>query len=185
MQRRFVDDVLQNRCNRIILQRLGELRLPDAWLVAGCLFQTAWNLASGRAPQADIRDYDLFYFDPSDLSAPAEQAIAARAKDLYRDLGVIVEAKNQARVHTWYAAWFGHPYAPLRDTRDGIDHFLVRCTCVGLRPYNSGVELYAPNGLDELYGGILRPNPLTDHADLFASKTASYRQRWPWLRNAP
>jgi uncharacterized protein len=93
------------------------------------------------------------------------------------DLGVALEAINQARVHLWYEADFGHPYAALRSSRDGIDRFLVPCTCVGVRPG----ELYAPYGLDALYRGELAINPLTPHRDLFEAKAASYRARWPAL----
>jgi hypothetical protein len=63
MKSRFLDDLLSNQISRIILERWGELALPDCWLVAGCLFKTVWNKQSGQPPQANIKDYDLFYFD--------------------------------------------------------------------------------------------------------------------------
>ena len=175
---RFRADVLANPHNRAILARWDALALPDGWLVAGCLFQTVWNLQAGRQPAADIKDYDLFYFDGSDLSKAGERAVQARADAVLGDLGVAVEVANQARVHTWYASYFGQPYPPLESSRDGIDRFLVPATCVGIRPD----ALYAPNGLDLLYEGVLTPNPLTPHRDLFERKAASYRARWPWLR---
>ncbi len=182
---RLLADALANASNRVILERLPQLELPDAWLVAGCLFQSVWNQVCGRAPERDILDYDLFYFDATDLSAATEQAVGQRVQTLNADLGVTIEAKNQARVHTWYETWFGRPYAPLRNTRDGIDHFLVRCTCIGIAAGDAGLELYAPNGLDDLYAGVLQPNPLCDHPELFQAKTASYRARWPWLSVRP
>ncbi|MCJ0763646.1 nucleotidyltransferase family protein [Variovorax terrae] len=177
----FTQDALQNPHNRAILERLPGLKLPDAWLVAGCLFQTVWNLRSGRPPIAGIKDYDLFYFDASDLSAQAEMAVQARVEACCADLGITVEIKNQARVHTWYPDYFGFPYPALTCSQDGLDRFLVRCTCVGLQACGAEPVLYAPNGLDELYQGILRPNPLCDHRTLFTRKVASYRARWGWL----
>lgn len=168
---------------RRLARALNDIALPDAWLVAGCLFQTVWNLRSGLAPDARIKDYDLFYFDADDLSREAEQRVQARVARVVADLGIVVEAANQARVHLWYEEDFGYPYAPLRCSKDGIDRFLVLSTCVGLRPVgDGGHELYAPNGLQTLYDGLLAPNPLTDHRPLFDAKTASYRARWPWLR---
>ena len=178
----FIQDALHNRHNQAILQRLPSLALPDCWLVAGCLFQTVWNLKSGRPPEAGIKDYDLFYFDGGDLSEAAEQAVNARAQALYADLGVEVEIKNQARVHLWYRDYFGHDYDALHRSKDGLDRFLVKCTCVGLRPYGQGsLELYAPNGLDDLYDGLLEGNPLCNHVKLFDAKAASYQSRWEWL----
>ena len=181
---RFARQALENRFNRIVLERLPELGLPDAWLVAGCLFQTVWNLRSGFAPDAHIKDYDLFYFDPADVSEHAEHLVQQRVQALYADLPITLEAKNQARVHLWYPAWFGRPYTALASSREGIDRFLVTCTCVGLAPGAAGPELYAPHGLAELEAGVLRPNPKCDHRDLFAAKAASYTNRWPWLRIA-
>ncbi len=180
---RFVGDLLRNPHNRAILAALPKLDLPDAWLVAGCLFQTIWNLRSGRPPTEGIKDYDLFYFDVTDFSAEAERVVQHRVDAALGHLGVPIEAKNQARVHTWYEDWFGHPYEALRSSRDGIECFLVCSTCVGVRlGEGGGLEVHAPHGLPALYAGELRPNPRADHRDLFLAKTASYRERWPWLQ---
>jgi hypothetical protein len=178
----FIQDALRNRHNQAILQRLPALALPDCWLVAGCLFQSVWNLKGGRPPETGIKDYDLFYCDTGDLSEAGEQAVNTRVQDCFADLGVDVEIKNQARVHLWYADYFGHPYSALHSSKDGMDRFLVKCTCVGLRPYGQGsLELYAPNGLDDLYDGVLEGNPRCNHVKLFDAKAASYRARWAWL----
>ena len=181
-QAAFVAQVLRNPANAAILARWSLLDLPDGWLVAGCLFQTVWNLRGGRPVQEGIRDYDVFYFDRDDLSEAGEQAVQARVDAALADLGVTVEAKNQARVHLWYQDFFGHPYPALRDARDGIDRFLVRETCVGVRPAPRGWDVHAPGGVDAIAAGTLSPNPLTPHAALFDAKAASYRARWPWLR---
>ena len=93
-------------------------------------------------------------------------------------MGITIEASNQARVHLWYEAHFGHPYEPLHSAREGIDRFLVPATCVGVRPG----EVYAPNGLALLYRGVLTMNPLVPHRELFERRANSYRERWPWLR---
>ncbi|TWO70612.1 nucleotidyltransferase family protein [Caenimonas sedimenti] len=179
---RFTRAVLANRHNRAILERWDRLALPDGWLVAGCLFQTVWNLKGGAAAEAHIKDYDLFYFDGADLSEEGERQVQARVDEVLGDLGVAVEAKNQARVHLWYPEYFGHAYPPLGSARDGIDRFLVPATCVGIRPDSTGWEIYAPYGLALLDEGRLTRNPLTNHAALFQAKAHSYRARWPWLR---
>jgi hypothetical protein len=181
MQDRFLADVLRNRNNRAILDRWSMLALPDGWLVAGCLFQSVWNLQAGRSPQVDIKDYDLFYFDPGDTSAEGESGVQARIDALLGDLGVTIEASNQARVHLWYESYFGQPYGELRSAREGIDRFLILATCVGVRPG----EVYAPNGLALLYDGVLSMNPLMPQRVLFDRKAESYLARWPWLQVQP
>lgn len=182
---RFIREALANRHNRTILERWERLALPDGWLVAGCLFQTVWNLRGGAPAEAQIKDYDLFYFDGADLSEAAERRVQARVDSVLADLvdlGVSLEAKNQARVHLWYPDYFGHAYPRLHSARDGIARFLVLGTCVGIRPQGAGWEVEAPYGLDLLDEGLLTPNPLTDHRVLFTAKADAYRARWPWLR---
>ena len=181
LARLFVDGALANPANRAILERLPALGLPDAWLVAGCLFQTVWNLRGGRPPGEGIRDYDLFYFDGADLSPEAEAALGHRVQAACADLGATLEVKNQARVHTWYEAYFGAPYGPLRNSMEGIDRFLVDGTCVGLQARPDGLALYAPDGLHGLMQGVLRPNRRSPEARLYAAKARDYQRRWPWL----
>ena len=89
--------------------------------------------------------------DAYDLSAAGEQRMQARVEQVLGDLGVMVEASNQARVHTWYPTHFGQPYEALRSVEDGIQRFLVPATCMAVRPG----AVYAPNGLRLLYEGVL------------------------------
>ena len=180
MTHNFFHDVCRNPINDAILSRWDTLNLPHAWLVAGCLFQTIWNLQADQPPSAGIKDYDIFYFDDGDLSASSERATQARVAAALSDLDIAVEVINQARVHLWYPGHFHRPYPPLTSCEDGIRRFLVLETCVGVRPH----ECHAPYGLEGVYAGTLSPNPLTPYPELFAKKVASYRQRWPHLREA-
>lgn len=177
-EHRFQADIRRNTANAAILSRWDALQLPQGWLVAGCLFQTVWNLQAQRPPEAGIRDYDLFYFDPNDLSAESEQAVQARVAAALADLSITVEVVNQARVHCWYEQHFGRPYPALQSSEDGIRRFLVLETCVAVRPD----ACLAPYGVAGVYAGTLSPNPLTPYPEWFARKAQSYRQRWPHLR---
>lgn len=174
----FLSDIGRNEANRAILSRWPRLELPQACLVAGCLFQTVWNLQSGRPPQEGIKDYDLFYFDEGDLSEEGQAQAQSHVAAILSDLGITVEVANQARVHLWYPRFFGHSYEPLTSTEAGIRRFLVLETCVGVQPGRT----IAPFGLEGLYAGTLTANPQVPHAELFQRKVASYRRRWPWLR---
>lgn len=178
---RFLEDALVNPINRTILERLPELDLEQPWLVAGCLYQVVWNLLSGKPADWGIKDYDVFYWD-EDTSWEAEDAVIRRADSLFADLGVEVEMKNQNRVPLWFEAHFGAPYPPVARASDGIERFLVECTCVGLAPLGNGTpKLLAPYGLDDLYAGVLKRNPYNPSPHRYSDKCASYRDRWPWL----
>lgn len=175
----FARCVRENPYNVELLARLPALGLPDCFLTAGCLFQAVWNLASGQAADWGIKDYDIFYFDDRDLSWETEDKVIRRIEAATADLPIKVEVKNQGRVHLWYPERFGAGYPQLRSAKDGIDRYLISCTCIGIDTQSGA--LYAPNGLAELAQGLLRMNPLNPRPDLFQQKAESYRSRWPWL----
>jgi uncharacterized protein len=176
---KFFDAAMSNSANAALLSRLPALGLNECHLTAGCLFQPVWNRATGWAPDHGIRDYDVFYFDACDTSWDAEDAVIRRVDAITNDLGIKVQTRNQARVHLWYEQRFGAHCPELASARDGIDRFLISCTCVGIDVASH--ELYAPDGLDDLEGGVLRMNPATPQPDLFRRKAADYQARWQWL----
>lgn len=178
LQERFVALVQQNPVNREILRRLPELGVEDAWVVAGCLFGTVWNALSDRPLTENIRDYDIFYFDP-ETSYEAEDAVIRRGAALFADLGVEIEIRNQARVPLWYEQRFGVPYPPISEARTGIERFVVAGTCCGI---SARGEVYAPYGFADMFDGVLRWNPRNPTPHQFDYKCGTYRERWPWLR---
>jgi uncharacterized protein len=181
----LITAALANPINRKILERLPMLGAPNACLVAGSVYQAYWNALSGRPVAEGVKDYDIFYFDGSDLSYEAEDAVIQRAAALLADLDVLIDVKNQARVHLWYQQRFGgEDYPPLQAVEDGIARFLARATCIGLMPQVDGtLRLIAPYGIEETRRGELRPTPFR-WADIerFRAKAQSYVARWPWLR---
>ena len=175
----FRDICLTNPANCQLLAALAELDIPQCHLTAGCLFQTVWNVLSGRPPAENIKDYDVFYFDGSDLSWEAEDAVIRRVAPIAERLGLPVEVKNQARVHLWYKNRFGADYPQLFSARDGMSRYLVRCTCVGIEAATG--EVFAPDGFADLEAGLLRVNRLLPRPGLWQAKAEHYRARWPWL----
>ena len=85
--RAFLAAALSNPVNETIADELFRLELPDAWIVSGCLVQTAWNVLTARAVDYGINDYDIFYFDP-DTSWQAEDAVIRDLRDRLASLAV-------------------------------------------------------------------------------------------------
>ena len=180
----FLTAALQNPANEIIAEELFRLALPDAWLVSGCLVQTAWNVLTNRAVDYGINDYDVFYFD-SDTSWAAEDAVIRKLHDALEKLNVKVEARNQARVHLWYAEKHGLPYPPLKNSTAGIDRFLTN-TRIGLRRTQGGYDVYAPDGFDDVADMIVRPNPAANFSAVnYGKKAARWKQLWPEITVLP
>jgi hypothetical protein len=180
-EQEFVSLALANPKNAAILARLPALGVDDAWLVSGALFQTVWNVSTGRDPEHGIRDYDVFYFD-ADTSYEAEDRAIARAARTFSDLGANVELRNQARVHLWYPEKFGMPYPEARCATDGIDRFLMHNAQVGIRALGDRYVVYAPRGFEDIARMIVRPNRTSNFCkDRFDEKALRWKSLWPEL----
>ncbi|WP_439382605.1 nucleotidyltransferase family protein [Amycolatopsis lexingtonensis] len=179
---RLRDVLTRNEVLAEVLGRARGLGLPDWYLAAGCVVQTVWNVLTGREPAAGIEDYDLVYFDGSDLSWEGEDRVIRAAARVFADLDVYVEVRNEARVHLWYEAKFGVFCPPFVSTEAAIDAFPAVCSCVGVRLGADGSwHCYAPHGLDDLFAMVVRPNPVLAPRAVFESKAARWRNRWPEL----
>nr|WP_210262977.1 nucleotidyltransferase family protein [Bradyrhizobium brasilense] len=178
-QDEFLAAALRNPANQAITDELYRLGLPDAWLVAGCLVQTVWNVLTSRPLDHGISDHDIFYFDP-DTSWEAEDAVIRELKARLGHLGVAIEVRNQARVHLWYPDKHGLPYPALSRSIDGIDRFLTENTQIGIRRTTRGYDVYAPNGFDDVAGMIVRPNRTANFSPAnYATKAARWKALWP------
>ncbi|MGY4475953.1 nucleotidyltransferase family protein [Bradyrhizobium sp. USDA 3364] len=184
-QDEFLAAALRAPVNRAITDELHRLGLPDAWLVAGCLVQTVWNVLSDRPLDHGISDYDIFYFDP-DTSWGAEDIVIRDLKARLGHLGVAIEARNQARVHLWYPGKHGLPYPALSRSTDGIDRFLSANVQVGIRRNATGYDVYAPSGFDDVSGMIVRPNRTANFSAVnYATKAARWKALWPEITVLP
>jgi hypothetical protein len=166
-----------------VLTVARRLCLPD-WLVfSGAVYQPVLNHLTGRPLDYGIKDYDLPYFDASDLSYEAEDAVIRQMKAAFDEplLRSMVEVRNQARVHLWFEAKFGEPYTPLSCTAEALERFTATTFAVGVRPEpDNRLHIEAPFGLADLFALRLRPNPRrkTVHFD---RTSADVRRRWPEL----
>lgn len=177
----FLQAVLASEVNRVVLERAPSLGAPDWWLTGGALFQAVWNRVDGRDPDAGVLDRDLFYFDPSDLSWEAEDAVVREAADLFSDLPSPVQVRNEARVHLWFEGRFGVTSQPFTSTRDAIDHFASTTCCYGVTRGTGGFEVHAPHGFADLAAGRVRPNPGPATREVYETKTARWTREWPTL----
>ena len=144
-----------------VLSVARHLCLPD-WLVfSGAVYQPVLNHLTGRALDYGIKDYDLGYFDASDLSYEAEDAVIRRVKTAFDEpLRSMVEVRNQARVHLWFEAKFGEPYGLLSSTAKALERFASATFAVGVRlESDDRLHIEAPFGLADVFALRLRPNP--------------------------
>jgi hypothetical protein len=175
--------------NRTLTRVLGlaaGLRLPGWYLLAGCLYQTVWNTVTGQPPEAGILDYDLGYFDPSDLSWDAEDAVIQAGRSIFGDIAAPVQIRNQARVHLWYEQKFGVPCRPHESSEAAIDTFEATTACLGVRADPGGRwRIYAPHGLSDVFNLVVRPNPVLAPRHVYEAKAKRWQRQWPALTVLP
>jgi hypothetical protein len=166
-----------------VLETVRGLGLPD-WLVfSGAVYQRVLNHLTGRPVDYGVRDYDVGYFDPSDISYGAEDVVIRRAAAAFAEpLRGQVELRNQARVHLWFEAHFGESYTALSCTAEALTRFVSPLFAVGVRLGADGtLDIESPFGLGDLFDLRLRPN-LTRLTENFARIAAGVVARWPELR---
>jgi|SRR5579859_7520481 len=178
--------LLRNQTLTRVLARAAGWGLPGWYLVAGCLCQTVWNVVTGQPPGAGILDYDLAYFDASDLSWQAEDAVIQTGHELFGDLPAPVQVRNQARVHLWYQEKFGVPCPPHQSTEAAIGTFEATTACLGVSLRAGGRWLVcAPYGLADVFNLVVRPNPVLAPEHVYQAKTARWHRQWPSLTVLP
>ncbi|MFW3461134.1 nucleotidyltransferase family protein [Streptomyces sp. 058-1L] len=165
-----------------VMTRAATLELPGWYVTAGCLFQTVWNVVTGRPPTSGIKDYDLFHFDGTDLSWEAEDAVIRAGQKVFAGLPAEVEIRNEARVHLWYEQKFGVPCPPHESTEAAIDSFAATTCCLGVRLEPDGEwRVYAPHGLADVFNLVVRPNPVLAPREVYEAKAARWKNEWPEL----
>jgi hypothetical protein len=170
-----------------VLETARALDLPDWLIFSGAVYQRVLNHLTGRDPDYGIKDYDLGYFDASDISYEAEDVVIQRAAAAFPPpLDALVEVRNQARVHVWFEGKFGEPYAPLSSSSEALRRFVSATFAVGVRlEPNDRMTIAAPFGLEDMFALRLRPNPLRPTNKGFAPATASLAARWPEIKVEP
>jgi uncharacterized protein len=156
--------------------------LPGCYVGAGAVAQTVWNAAHGFALDVGVKDADVVYYDPDDLSSEAEH----RAEDLVQRsvpaLGVAVDVTNEARVHLWYERRFGVPLSPYPSAEAAIATWPTTAASIGVRPSaGNGLAVCAPFGLRDLFALVVRPNKTLVTEDVYTTKAQRWHATWPRL----
>jgi len=189
-QRRRFEAIVRGDADLVqLLNAARKLRLPQWRIVAGCLYQTTWNVLTNKPARTGIKDYDLIYFDDSDLSWQAEDQVVKRVKARMSDLPAPVEVRNQARVHLWFKKRFGADYAPLRSADESLARYASVVHALGVRlEYDGRLDIVAPFGFDDLFNMVIRPNRAIANEGTYTAKAAHAKAIWqevvvvPWRR---
>lgn len=180
---RFRSLVRSSSWHMELLRAARKCGLPDWVIGAGVLRDLVWGEMHGGFDPAEVKDVDVAFFDPVDLTPERD---SAADRELQRLLpGVPWEATNQAAVHRWYGEYFGVTVEPLVSVADGVGTWPETATCVGVRLLDDDrLEIVAPLGLGDLLAGVCRRNPrrVTVEEYRMRLERKRIRERWPQVR---
>lgn len=134
-----------------ILRHVSYLGLPDCWVGAGFVRSLVWDHVHGLKARPPTGDVDVVWFGPETGTEEADQLFEAQLR--HRAPNILWSVKNQGRMHKIN---HDHPYA---STIEAMRHWPETATAVGVRLGNSGIEIAAPFGLDDLFNLVIKPTP--------------------------
>jgi uncharacterized protein len=183
LEERLVQMVLASPGLMAALKAVRSLGLSSWCIGAGAVRNLVWDELHGFTTPSVLPDLDVAHFDPLDLSARRDDALRLHLQGLHP--GVPWEITNQAAVHLWYEGHFGMPVPPLRSLREAIASWPEVATAVGVTlREDDAVEVIAPLGLADLFGLVVRHNPVRASAGMYRERVARKRfaERWPRVR---
>lgn len=163
-----------------VLEAVRACNPPDGLVGAGVIRTIVWDHLHGYVERTPVKDVDVAFFDPDDLSPERDRAVQRQLIECCPD--VPWEATNQAAVHTWYERMFGFSVPPLESVEAAVATWPETAVCVGVRLRAGGdLEVVAPFGLGDLFDLVLRRNSRRVSLEEFQRRVVEkqVRQRWP------
>lgn len=168
------------------LERAKLSGLDNYYIGAGCITQTVWNYLFHKPLDYGIKDIDFIYYDDNNMDYEAESKVISNLKELYSDFNIEIDVKNQARVHLWYKEHFGYEIAPYKSLEAAINTWPTTATAIGVRICeNNKLKVYAPFGLNDLFGKIVKPNKVQITEEIYNKKVVNWLMKWPGLTIIP
>jgi len=168
-----------------VIKKANSAGLQNYYIGAGCITQTVWNYQMGFELTKGISDIDFVYYDHSDLSVEAENIVIERITKTVGPCPIKLDIKNQARVHLWYKDHFGYDIKPYGSIEDAINTWPTTATAIGVRLENDKLKVYAPFGLNDLFGLIVRANKAQITEEIYMQKVQKWSAKWPALTIIP
>ena len=180
------DIIMSSEMINIALKRAMQLNIKNYYIGAGCITQTVWNYLSNYPLDYGIKDIDFIYYDCMNLDFESENKVIMQVKQLYSDLKIDIDVKNQARVHLWYENRFGYSIEPYESIEAAINTWPTTATAIGIRlEKENEFNVYVPFGLNDLFGKIIRANKAQITKGIYETKVSGWLSKWSDLTVIP
>ena len=177
----FIKIIKQNSDLVTILDYIYELKLPNFYIAAGSVFQTIWNYYDNKPLNFGIKDIDIIYYDPINLSKESEQKLEKKIEDYLKKAGLNYELDihNEARMHLWKKDNENKNIDQYKNSEDAIDQWIATVHAIGITKENNEIKVYAPYGLSDIFSKTIRPIKHKNNSkELYNKKVASWQKRF-------
>ena len=181
-QKRLLYEILSK--NPVLFKVIREsqtIGLENYYIGAGCICQTVWNYQNNMDSMYGISDIDFVYYD-DDLSYEKEDRVIKQVKGKFQGLPVEIDVKNLARVHLWYKEHYGYDLQPYTSVEHAINTWPTTATSIGVRLCDDTFVVYAPYGLNDMFGQIVRPNKTQITKETYIKKCEKWGLNWKTLK---
>lgn len=177
----FIKIIKQNSDLVTILDYIYELKLPNFYIAAGSVFQTIWNYYDNKPLNFGIKDIDIIYYDPINLSKESEQKLEKTIENYLKKAGLNYELDihNEARMHLWKKDNENKNIDQYKNSEDAIDQWIATVHAIGITKENNEIKVYAPYGLSDIFSKTIRPIKHKNNSkELYNKKVASWQKRF-------
>jgi hypothetical protein len=182
-QQRLVEIARETPWFMEALVAVRQLELPEWCIGAGAIRNLVWDSLHGKSSSSQLADVDVAYFDITDTSPQRDQELQRKLQAL--DPQFPWEVTNQAGVHQWFEAHFGHAVEPLCSLEEAVASWPEFATAVGLSlNQDNSLKVIAPHGLEDLFAMVVRRNPTRVSVETYRQRIAQkrYLERWPEVK---
>ncbi len=176
---KFISILKQNNDLMVILDYLVELNLPNFYIAAGSIFQTIWNYYDNRPLNYGIKDIDIIYYDPNNISKESEKKLEDKIVEHFKTLNYEFDIHNEARMHLWKKENENKDINQYKNSEDAISKWIATVHSVGITKVNHNIKVYAPYGLSDIFSRTIRPiKHKANSKELYDKKVASWQTRF-------
>lgn len=178
---KFISILKENKDLITILDYICELNLPNFYIAAGSIFQTIWNYYDQKPLNFGIKDIDIIYYDPNNLSKEYEKKLENKIIEHFKALNLNYEfdVHNEARMHLWKKENENKDINQYKNSEDAIDQWIATVQSIGITKENDNIKVYAPYGLSDIFSRTIRPiKHKANSKELYDKKVESWQKRF-------
>lgn len=182
----LIETIKKNENLMRVFDALDEIDGLDAYVGAGAIVQSVWNVVMNKDINFGIGDIDIVFYNKNHIDEAYEKKIRKKLEKSLGEYPFALDVKNQARVHLWYEEKFGYKITPYSSVEDAIDRWPTTATSLGVKRKDKNTWIvYSPFGIDDAFEMKIRANCRQITEEIYINKAKKWKCKWGKLECLP